>query len=337
MDSLTHALLGLNISRLDLQKRMGRGATALALVASELPDIDVLLWVDNPWATVEYHRTVTHSLLFVPAAAAVLAAIACRVSRCKKFRPVFGWTCVIILSHILLDLLTSYGTAILWPLSRHRFALDWVAVIDPAVTLVLAAGLVLPRFGRLASDARRVCFAALLACTAYLCLGGLQHARAMQALHRQLGRGERPDAAAAIPQIGSVFLWRTLARSGTALHLGVYNAISGRIVFSTVLYDDPTASKKALLNDRRVRQFNEFARGLIWIHADGQRCIMLEDMRFAWPTGAKWGIWALRVCNPAETPGKPPAGPPKVWFVQRRPSLLAPVPSAEYRSAIPAG
>ena len=57
----------------------------------------------------------------------------------------FRWWALVMaasmLSHPLLDWFTTYGTQLLAPFSRHRFAIDGVGIVDPFYSLTLIAGL----------------------------------------------------------------------------------------------------------------------------------------------------------------------------------------------------
>ncbi|HUP05356.1 MAG TPA: metal-dependent hydrolase, partial [Bryobacteraceae bacterium] len=72
MDSLTHAAVGLFLSRAGL-RRWTPGATAIVILAAEAPDIDALSWAGGAASYLHYHRHLTHSLIAMPAMA-ILAA-----------------------------------------------------------------------------------------------------------------------------------------------------------------------------------------------------------------------------------------------------------------------
>jgi len=82
MDPLTHILMGATTAQLGFRQRLGRGATWAAIVATVVPDLDVLagpvlravgadLDGGNPWAI---HRGLSHSLLVAPILALPIAA-----------------------------------------------------------------------------------------------------------------------------------------------------------------------------------------------------------------------------------------------------------------------
>jgi inner membrane protein len=110
--------------------------------AAAFPDIDFVVGYLSPAAYLENHRGITHSILLLPAwalVAAWLCALAARdPRRIGRWYPV----CVLgLASHIALDLITSFGTMILAPVSRERFALGTTFIIDLWFSGIILAGL----------------------------------------------------------------------------------------------------------------------------------------------------------------------------------------------------
>jgi len=332
LDNLTHAALGLVIAEAGFRRRIGPAAISLALVASEWPDIDALIGLVSPWTMVQYHRTITHSVLLVPAAAAVLAAIWMRFSRSGRFGPLWALASLAGLSHLLLDLLTSYGTEFLRPISNYKFALDWVPVVDPAVTLLLLGGWALAWRTRNRSrpSPERIALVSLLAVTGYACLGGIQHARAYSALQRATAEFQQPIAQAAIPQVPTIFLWRLTSRTPKRFWVASYNSLTGRIQAQRTLPVLDVPDMTELRTIKEVRQFEAFSRGLIWMHRTGTESdlLVLEDMRFAWPTASPQGIWALRL-RFENDPAASNARLRRIEFLQRYPRIFGTGPAVE--------
>src|SRR5829696_3603486 len=61
MDNLTHSLVGLAAAKAGLE-RLSPGATALAVLAANGPDIDILAALGGKWFYLHHHRGITHSL-----------------------------------------------------------------------------------------------------------------------------------------------------------------------------------------------------------------------------------------------------------------------------------
>ena len=101
------------------------------------PDSDILRdWFsNNQMLILTWHRSFTHSLVCMPIFALLLAAITRWFARWRKwdapsFAALTGLYAIGILSHIFLDLVTSFGTMIWSPLQWSRPAWDLIFIVD---------------------------------------------------------------------------------------------------------------------------------------------------------------------------------------------------------------
>ena len=112
-----------------------------------------------------------------------------------------------------MDWITSWGTMFFAPVDWSRYALDWVFILDAALTGLLLLGLVgmwiVSRRGIRRS--RLAARAGLLAAAAYVLFCGARHAEAVRLVARLA-----PSAVsrAAVPQPGSPDRWLLLADDG---------------------------------------------------------------------------------------------------------------------------
>src|SRR5215831_13742794 len=97
----------------------GRIVTWALMLGAIFPDSDVLrdLFSHDRLLVVTWHRSITHSLVMLPLWAMLLAGLTRALTSWRKWEaPSFaassGIYAVGILSHILLDLVTSFGTMI---------------------------------------------------------------------------------------------------------------------------------------------------------------------------------------------------------------------------------
>lgn len=151
MDTLTHALIGALVGR-SIPDNMGvavRQRTIAGAFSATLPDIDYLtFWLDPLSFLSDWHRGPTHSFVLLPIWAGLLGWICSRLCRQPEAHRRFTLIAALALtSHILTDVITVYGTAVLWPLSDWRPGLGITFVIDPWVMalVVLALGVSLFR------------------------------------------------------------------------------------------------------------------------------------------------------------------------------------------------
>ena len=152
MDIVTHALCGALVGETLSRKTSENSWRArdrflhlkTAMAGAVFPDFDFILFPVNPLVFLaDWHQSFTHSLVLAPAWSALftgLSIVFCRSLRHQLslifFAFLFG-----LVSHILLDILTVYGTQLLYPLSTRLFSLGTTFLIDPVVTLIMAVGL----------------------------------------------------------------------------------------------------------------------------------------------------------------------------------------------------
>ena len=153
MDTITHGIAGALISKAAFGGRdlfppaaMGkrRIVTWALMVGAVFPDSDVFrdLFSRDQLLMLTWHRSMTHSLLCLPIWSVLLAALTLTVTRWRKWEaPSFvmltGIYAVGILSHIFLDLITTFGTMIWSPLEWSRPAWDLIFIVDFTFTAIL--------------------------------------------------------------------------------------------------------------------------------------------------------------------------------------------------------
>ena len=73
MDNLTHSLFGATLARTALS-RAGRGTTIALIVASNAPDIDIVMTAGGAVKYLEWHRGMTHGPIGIVGLGAITAA-----------------------------------------------------------------------------------------------------------------------------------------------------------------------------------------------------------------------------------------------------------------------
>ncbi|HHL39540.1 MAG TPA: metal-dependent hydrolase [Deltaproteobacteria bacterium] len=219
MDPVTHILSGVLWSRTALGARAGRAALIVTAVAAELPDIDYLtLRFAGPLAYLKYHRGFTHSLagslvvvpLYALTARFLLARLPPGSAAVPSLASVTALAFTGYYTHMALDVITSYGTELLYPLSGRRYALDLVFIIDPILTAVIVAGI---WAGRRAGPRAAALFVALA--VSYLVFVHSVKEAAMAAAAAALDdRGVEAELLDAVPMPLSPFRWSVFFDGG---------------------------------------------------------------------------------------------------------------------------
>jgi membrane-bound metal-dependent hydrolase YbcI (DUF457 family) len=148
---LTHALagasLGLAVAGGAAEPGVGVAAAVLGGLAGIAPDIDVLIGLGNPLRAWRWHRVLTHNVLAVAVLAlAVWGLGQAFVPEQRDHALLLGAACVLgAASHLVLDLLTGFGTAVLYPFTSRRWSWGTHFLTDPLWTLALGVGLAASR------------------------------------------------------------------------------------------------------------------------------------------------------------------------------------------------
>ena len=147
MDNLCHTLVGAALGEAGLKRRTRFGSATL-MIASNLPDIDVLVFATGT-PSVAFRRGWTHGILadvlLPPLLTGVMLFVASRrpsTSRDPSIRPMqlllLSYLGVVL--HVSMDLLNTYGVRLLMPFSQHWFYGDVLFIIDPWLWLALGTG-----------------------------------------------------------------------------------------------------------------------------------------------------------------------------------------------------
>ena len=155
MDTITHGIAGALIGKAVFRgedmfalrpMNRGRFITWSLMLGAIFPDSDVFrdIFSHDKLLIVTWHRSITHSLVLLPLWALLLAGITRAFAKWRKwetpsFAALTGIYAVGILSHILLDLVTTFGTMIWSPMEWSRPAWDMIFIVDFTLSGVLLA------------------------------------------------------------------------------------------------------------------------------------------------------------------------------------------------------
>lgn len=157
-----------------LGKKAGNRAPLWGGIIGTVPDLDVVtFWFFDVVTATRMHRGFTHSLLFCLLLPPVLAPYLYKGYRRKTDASPWGWANLlfwVLLTHILLDCMTTWGTKIFWPFG-YKVAWQNIFVVDPLYTLPLLLFLILSLFKRPGRQVRRrLIKTGLIVSSAYLAI-----------------------------------------------------------------------------------------------------------------------------------------------------------------------
>ena len=285
MDTVTQIALGAAVGEAVGGRDAGNKAPLWGAAFGLLPDLDVLA---NPFLTevqaLTFHRSLTHSLLFV-AVLTPLAAYALGRLHTDTPASVGRWAGLVgavLTTHIGLDCLTTYGTQIFWPFSHYPVIYGTIFIIDPLYTLPLAAGLLASLRWTPATRARRWANAiGLSLSSAYLLLTVVNKEYIDHVFAQNLAQ-KQPAAERFLttPTPFNNLLWRGIAETDGGFYIGDYSLLDPdrSIAFRYV------PKGHALLGDARdtpiVQQLRRFSRGYYTVRRGADGALRIHDLRF---------------------------------------------------------
>ncbi len=312
MDNLTHTAIGIFLARAGAGRWSPR-ATAILLVASNAPDIDVLAGLAGPLAYLHYHRGISHALVAVP----VLALLSVAVVRVAGRKPLY-WPGALaagmlgVACHLLLDWTNVYGVRLLLPFSGRWLRLDSTAVVDPSIWAIAAVALAGPFLARMVASeiasggapprhhGRAAAVFALAAVMALECGRLVLHARAVAMLEARTYQGDSPTQVAALPDPFNPLRWRGLVETPAfyaVADLGVagdYDPTRALILYKP----DADPALDAAARTPVFREFLRFNQCPLWRVTpaptlDGGKLVELFDLRFGTPSASGFQATAL--------------------------------------------
>jgi len=337
VDTLTHGLSGVLVCR-SLSPSAGFDGRLMLVgfFSSAFPDIDYLItWID-PLVYLNLHQGWTHSLILLPLWALLVSAVLWPLAgKALGARKLFVLSAAGITIHILGDVITSYGTQVLVPLSTKRLALDYTFVIDAYLSALVVLAIVTSAVKK--SRLLAALGLATLAC--YVGLQGLLHQRAID-LAKQ--RSQERTVVRALPQPFSPCNWKLVVQrderyeeayvtlcdslpSPLAFYpetwplsaaISAYHPPNAAPWFRHSRYgDEPVARIIAgqAWNQGLLKGFREFAElpALLQVEETvDETCVWFTDLRFTYPAmppafrygmcrDAKhdgWRLYRLRLC-----------------------------------------
>ncbi|MEL7896409.1 metal-dependent hydrolase [Vreelandella neptunia] len=286
MDSVTQAALGATIGGAVLGRRLGRKAILIGAVLGTLPDLDVALDYGDAVANVTEHRGFSHSLFVLTGLATLLALLSARFAPAKGISLPHWWCffALILITHPLLDSLTTYGTQLLWPLDLVPAAWPIIFIIDPLYTLPLLLTLGIALFSK---RVRKACTWGLTITSVYLMMAAgaklLVEQRLAPALAEQ-GLEEAPLLLQPTPF--NIVLWRATVIDGDRYYESLISVFDGDrqprlepLVRNTELEEFALASQHGERLTWFAGSFLRYKTRLL----DGKETLVATDIRLGFP------------------------------------------------------
>jgi membrane-bound metal-dependent hydrolase YbcI (DUF457 family) len=246
VDPLTHGLASLALQRGFFPRANWRSVLVI-VAAGIVADIDWFTASGGPASYLRWHRSATHSILFLAALALVSVLFVRVIQRKANSAQWVGLTWLAITSaatlHILMDSLQADFVQQLWPFSAKHLALDLFPAVDPWLMIIFAAAILLPELFRLVSDeigsrvkrprGRNGAIAGFAMVVLYLALRTVLHGNVTAALEARAIAGETPRRVAALPDSASPFLWHSIVETDSTLNLATLRILGTDVTYAS--------------------------------------------------------------------------------------------------------
>ncbi len=257
-----HGIIGLFLGSL-FEEQAGP-ITLLLIVASVLPDIDLVFIMLGRLSYFKHHRKLTHSVFGIPLLAFGLAFVFSRLSS-LGFWEAYLISILGMSVHIFFDLTNHFGTEVLYPLKKRRYAWEFTNVVEVPLYGLSILFLILTIFFE-RSDVARLALAMFLI---YIALKAALHRVARNAAKRRYGKSR------AIPHFWNIFSWHIIHEEKDKYILSDLNILSGKAVRARTFKKAPDSMRKI---DRNLSAFFDFAEYPIIEVEEG--LIKIKDLRF---------------------------------------------------------
>lgn len=138
MDAFTQMVLGASVSNAVFGNKIGNKAIVYGVFFGIFPDFDFIfgsIFLDSLTLN-EFHRGIMHSILFFIFVSFLFSKILVKRHSQLQFKHAFFGLFLILFTHSLLDIFTTWGTQIFWPFPQ-KIAIKSIFVIDPLYTIPL--------------------------------------------------------------------------------------------------------------------------------------------------------------------------------------------------------
>lgn len=282
MDSLSQIVLGAAVGNQVLGKKMGNKAILYGAIIGTMPDLDVLYgkFLD-PLTATEIHRGFSHSTLFFLFLSPILGWILQKLEHKKgvNFKEATLFSFLILQTHSLLDLFTTWGTQLFWPLET-RFSLQSIFVIDPLYTLPFLLFLILS-MKKNKQDPKRIFWnrTGLIVSTSYLFLTLLVQSIVTNKFEKQLEQDNITYQEIVVkPSPFNIILWTTNIKVDNGYYIGDYSFFDTKpIQFQFIPKQNELITEYE--NEAVIKQLKRISEGWYCI-TQKENQLLFNDLRF---------------------------------------------------------
>ncbi|NJM80384.1 MAG: metal-dependent hydrolase [Flavobacterium sp.] len=263
MDSLSQIVLGAATFALVKDKEIGKKSLLYGAILGTIPDLDVVL---SPFfdsiEQLAIHRAFSHSIFF----SLLLSLLFAKWFSYKYKTSYMSWfwaSFLALFTHPLLDLCTTYGTRILYPLSKSFYSLDNVFVIDPLYTIWLLIGCIVLLILKKDNLKRQAVIKLSLALsTGYLIYGLIIHFYVERYFTKELTRQNITfEKIKVVPTPFNTILWQGIVKTTEGFYYADYSILDSKTTTVFHFEENDTAFLESKKEIKALEPFFNFTEG----------------------------------------------------------------------------
>jgi inner membrane protein len=280
MDSLTQIVLGIAVAELCAGKELKNKTFMYGAILGTMPDLDILIGLLlDPVNAVMIHRGISHSVLLFLVLSPFLGLLISKIENKKvtflKAASMVFWC---LLTHVLLDIFTSWGTQILWPLEK-RFALKTIFVVDPLYTIPLLITIIMTWRVRDAFLRKKYITKGLIISSAYLALTCLVKLYVLNQFEGALQKQRIIYSQIIVkPTALNIILWNANIETENAYLLGDYSLFDSQAISFTEYFKNSNLELK-LKGNPDFEKLKKISEGW-YIISEDNNTLYFNDLRF---------------------------------------------------------
>ncbi len=280
MDSLTHALTGAIIGEATAGSKIGKKAMLIGALAANIPDLDVLVTpFFDPIKAMFVHRGFSHSfLLLIPGSLLIAYLLSKKII--KSLTLIHAWMLIFIpwLSHLVMDIFNTYGTALFEPICSIRVSFDSMAIVDLSLLLILSFFWVaILQAKRKQQNTVKLSVIAMIAVMAYFGLSSIIKIRLEQRLSSHASHSKiLPQRVHTTPLPLTNMAWMVVTEDSATFEISHVNIIKNHVFRHARI-----SKSNHRICKQQVQKLIEFTKGYFLIDSVGENLYYFYDLRFS--------------------------------------------------------
>lgn len=277
MDSFTQIVLGVSVAHVALNNSVStKKIFSLGAIVATLPDLDIYFakLFNDPLTEIEIHRGFSHSILFFLLLSILITFLVKRWFKEVSVKQLYTTIFLVLLTHSLLDVFTTWGTQLFWPISK-KIALKSIFVVDLFYTIPLLMGVVLG----LKNKRKSFTYAGLFLSSLYLIWGLIIQQVVKSRVEDQFYRKfpSKNIKTTVKPTFSNSFLWNVIVQDVDGFYISDYSIFDSKEM--SFQYFPQNKELIDQIKDSNINRLKEISENQ-YIITENKYGLVFNDLRF---------------------------------------------------------